>query len=56
MSRRHAMADKANVGVKSAGPAASHQDREQISAINSKITVWWPNFMLRTPRPAEKHS
>ena len=48
------MAEKVTVGIKSAGPAASHDDRQQVSASNSKIVIRWPSFMLKTPKPADK--
>ena len=48
------MAEKATVGIKSAGPAASHDDRQQVTVSNSKVVVRWPNFMLKTSKPADR--
>ena len=45
---------KAKIGIKSAGPAANNQQQEQIRVSGSAVTVRWPNFMLRTPRPAAR--
>jgi hypothetical protein len=45
--------DKVTVGVKSAGAAATHQVQEQIRVSGSTATIRWPNFMLRTPKPAK---
>ncbi len=44
---------KVTIKVKSAGPAPAHQVQEQVQVSGSGATVRWPNFMLRTPRPAK---
>ena len=44
---------KVTIGVKSAGPAGTHRVQEQICVSGSTVTIRWPNFMLRTPKPAK---
>jgi len=44
------------VGVKSAGPAATHQVEEQIRVSGSAVTIRWQKFMLEVPTPARKEN
>ena len=42
------------VRLKSAGPAGTDRRAEEVRVLGSSVIVRWPNFMLPTPKPAEK--
>lgn len=45
--------DKVTVGVKSAGPGADHRAQDEVHVSGSAVTIRWPHFMLRVPKPAK---